>query len=355
MLIVFRIAVALVAFLARWIGPLFRPGASGSFAGQPWYKKVEKTKRGDVVSFKIGMPLKAPVIFRLQREESSDRWFKEVGLAHEFQTGDAKFDDTVYIACDHPALHRLLKEKPEARARIRSTLKAGFSRITGDGRMLWIERVASEEPGNDDLQQLSSLRAALAEMPPALTFFRDPYNTRVVAVEALTWSVFAYALGGFLEYSYDKSEVHLEPVALVAPGLIAGTMLVFALVALVWWLLRGSARGSRILIEGVVLLVLSAPMAGIQLVADANRVLDRSQPSVSRWIVKDKFTVRGRKQPTRYNIVLGPGAGATTTDVPGQITVASDVYERARRGKPIEVQISPGAFGYRWYRKVDPE
>ena len=86
MWIVFRIAVALVAFLARWVGPLFRPGASGSFGGQPWFKKVEKTRRGDVVSFKIGMPLKAPVIFRLQREEPSDRWFKEVGLANEFQT-----------------------------------------------------------------------------------------------------------------------------------------------------------------------------------------------------------------------------------------------------------------------------
>src|SRR4051794_29632954 len=129
MWILFRIAIALVAFTARYLGPIFRPKAAGSHAGQPWYKKVNK-RRGKILSFKVGMPLKVPFVFRLQREGSSDRWFKKMGLAHEFQTGDATFDEAVYIACDHPALHRVLKENAAAREQIESILDGGYSRVS---------------------------------------------------------------------------------------------------------------------------------------------------------------------------------------------------------------------------------
>jgi len=352
MWISFRVLIALIAFAARFVSPFFRPKAKGSFAGQPWYERLEKSKQGDIESFRVGMPLPVPVGFRLQPEEPSDRWFKRMGLAHEFQTGDAQFDDAVYIACDHPALHRVLRQKEKARERVETVFAAGFRRIWSDGRILWIERYSDTAPAPKDLEQLNNLRVALADLKSGLAWSPDPFTFRVVAVEAITWSIFAYALGGAIEYFFDKTDIHVEPVELVAPGLAAGAVLFLALFGLIALFLRGSSRGSRILIEGIVLLALSVPIAGIQLVSDVNRAFDRSEPVTSRWVVKDKYTVSGRKRTTAYYVVLGPAVGTSITDVPGKISVASSLYYGAQRGRQIELQISRGALGFPWYRRI---
>jgi hypothetical protein len=345
MWIVFRIAVALIAFLARCIGPFFRPKASGSYGGQPWYKKVSKSRSGKISSFTIGMPLDAPFVFRLQREESSDRWFKSMGLAHEFQTGDTPFDEAIYIACDHPALHRALKEKAAAREWIVKVLDAGYKRISGDGRVLWIERPASEEPTEEEVARLSALRASLSGMRPALKMHRDPFNARVVAVEALTWSLFAYAAVGLFEYLVEP-DVYVGSRALLVPGLGAALALVAGLLALVAYFLRGSSRGSRILIESAILLVLAAPIAGMQLVDDLNRGLDRSEPTVETWNVTDKWATK-RRRSSSYHLALVKGGESR------QVTVEYGVYSRAKVGHPLRLHIAKGALGYRWYRAME--
>jgi hypothetical protein len=342
--ILFRIAIALIAFLARCIGPIFRPKAAGSYGSQPWYKKVSKSKGGKVTSFTIGMPLDAPFIFRLQREESSDRWFKSMGLAHEFQTGDA-FDEAIYIACDHPALHRVLKEKAAAREWIVKVLDAGYTRVSGDGRVVWIERPAIEEPNDTDVARLSALRASLADMRPDLKRHREPFNARVVAVEALTWSLFAYAAVGLFEYLVEP-DMYVESRALVLPGLGVALALLAGLLALVAYFLKGSSRGSRILIESAILLVLAAPIAGMQLLDDLNRGLDRSQPVVETWNGTDKWATKRRRSSSYHLALVKRGESR-------QLLVEGGVYSRAKVGQPVRLHIAKGALGYRWYQAIE--
>jgi hypothetical protein len=345
MWILFRIAIALIAFLARCIGPIFRPKAAGSYGAQPWYKKVSKSRSGKVNSFTIGMPLNTAFVFRLQREESSDRWFKSMGLAHEFQTDDAAFDEAIYIACDHPALHRVLKEKAAAREWIVKVLDAGYTRISGDGRVLWIERPAIEEPNDADVARLSALRASLADMRPDLKRHRDPFNARVVAVEALTWSLFAYAAVGLFEYLVEP-DVYVASRALLLPGLAVGLALVAGLLALVAHFLRGSSRGSRILIESAILLVLAAPIAGMQLLDDVNRGLDRSEPTVETWNVTDKWATKRRRSSSYHLALVNRGKSR-------QLLVEYGVYSRAKVGQPVRLHIAKGALGYLWYQAVE--
>ena len=357
MWIVLRVAIALIAFAARWVWPLIRGGSETSFGGRPLYQKIEKNKKGDVTGFRIGMPLEVPFVFRLQRQESSDEWLQKWGFAEEFQTGDFAFDIRVYIACDHPAMHRLLKENEHARERIRAVLDGGYNRISGDGRIVWIERSAHEEPADADLNLLDGLRASLTGISPALRYFADPYNVRFIAVEALTWSLFAYALGAFVEWLYDKSAVHLDRVPLVVAGLVVAVVLFLGLAALIRWFLGKSSRGGRIITEGVVLLALSTPIAGIQLVSDLNRVLDRSEPSVSRWVVTNKYVERARKSGNTYWLVLGSArdGGPSPMEVPGELSVDMDTYYAVSKGQKLEIDIGKGAFGLKWFRRVTPK
>ena len=354
MWIALRLAVIVVAFIARYVTLWYRPGSEGTHGGLPWYQKLEKTKKGDIVSFEVGVEMRAKVLFRLQREEASDRWFKSMGLAEEFQTGDAKFDNMVYVACDHPALHRALKDNRKAREKIEEMLEAGYSRIWSDGNALWTKRLSKTPPGPKDLDRLAALHAALGGMKTGWRFFSDPYNARVVAVEALTWSLFGYALAGFIEYWFEGSYVHMDPYSLLVPGAVATVVLVAGLLAVVWWLLKGSSRGHRILVEGVVLIALSAPVAGIQVVSDVNRSLDRSPPTASSWTVVNKYSVRKRRTPTRYYLVLGSRLGGAEVDVPSEVQVESSVYNAATRGKGVEIDVGRGALGYRWYRRITP-
>jgi hypothetical protein len=343
MWILFRIAIVLVIFAARYVGPVFRPKAAGSHAGQPWYKKVRK-KRGKIVSFRVGMPLKVPFVFRLQRESSSDRWFKKMGLAHEFQTGDATFDEAVYIACDHPALHRVLKENASAREQIESILDGGYSRVSGDGQALWLECSSTEEPGSADLERLAPLRAALSKLNPALRFYRDPYDRRVAAVEAVTWSIFGYAAAGFYPYFFDVQDIYVDSLPLLLPGFGVGIGMLVAVLGVIATFLSGSSRGSRILIESSIALVLAAPVAGMVLLDDVNRGLDRSQSTVETWNVVGKWRI-SRRSPYVLTLV---NAG-TARD----LRVENAVYSRAEKGSLVRLEIARGWMGFPWYRKIE--
>ncbi len=353
MWIAFRLAVALLAFVARYVRLAWPPAAGGMHAGEPWYRTLKATGRGSdqrIDGFRVGIAMHAPVVFRLQQEGPTDRLLKGLGLAHEFQTGDTQFDREVYIACDNPALHRALKDRAEARDAVVDALSAGFDRISSDGRVLWFERKSNVEPSTDDVDRLVRLRRAIGVLHTR--FLSDPYDARIVAVEALTWSIFAYAVSALVEYAYSPDETYLDASSLVTPGLLVGAGIFLGTAVLVVLLLRNSSRGARIFLEAAVLLILGAPLAGIQLLADANRVLDRSPPVATTWQVTGWRVDRPRRAPPVYYLSLEAkdSSGMRTGN---DIAVPRPIYERVRRGSRIDILVGRGAFGYPWIRRME--
>ncbi|HUR57497.1 MAG TPA: hypothetical protein VM029_07295, partial [Opitutaceae bacterium] len=79
---------------------------------------TKKSKVGDGLKVWWGLALKTPLVFAMTRESAWDRVFKFLGVSTELQTGDEEFDRKIYVAGDHPALHRLLSEDPALRQRV---------------------------------------------------------------------------------------------------------------------------------------------------------------------------------------------------------------------------------------------
>ncbi len=352
MWIAIRILAAVVAFIARHIQRLlFSPTPVGAFEGTLYFQKLEKDKKGKVTGFRVGVHLRVPVILRLQAEHASDRLFKALGLAKEFQTGDNEFDREIYVACDHPALFHLLLEDERARMKIREVLGAGFHRISTDGEALWIERTVDREPTVTELKLLVELRNVLAELESRLRHYSDPFVAKAVAVEAVTWSVFAYAAGALLELTFNRVDYHVDSWQLLGPGLLAATILFGLLFGLVVALLRGSSRGHRILVEGAVLLVISVPVASVQTVSDLNRYLDSSETVVISREIERAEVRRGRKS-TAYYLVLAPVMGPSQVDLPSRIRVTRDVYSQATPGLALDLHLGRGWLGFPWYRRI---
>jgi hypothetical protein len=112
--------------------------------GTPYFQKSRKAKSGKLVVNRVGVPLHAPVSMRLQRESASDRWFKAIGFACEFQTGHRSFDKHISIACDHPQVLEHLTDSVPVQQAILEVLKAGYKRIHTDGEALWLETDAGK-------------------------------------------------------------------------------------------------------------------------------------------------------------------------------------------------------------------
>ncbi|NJL27710.1 MAG: hypothetical protein HC897_07360 [Thermoanaerobaculia bacterium] len=168
------VATFALHFVLRWV----RDKPEGELAGRPFYKTIRRNKQKRITGFSIGIALSAPIVFRLQAEAASDRLFKKLGFAEEFQTGDSDFDQRVYIASDHPALHRLLIENERLRVLVRRALDMGFRCVSGDGTVLWLDRSADREPLAAELRLLADLGMAMAASGRAWKVFSIPSPPR---------------------------------------------------------------------------------------------------------------------------------------------------------------------------------
>lgn len=353
MWIVFRLVLALIGLVVRMLARRPTGGVQGHYQGMPYFEDLDESKRR-TTGFKIGATRRSPTWVRLHAESALDRWFKRAGLASECQTGDARFDDVVYVASDHPRVAEILGGTPELRDAIRDALVRGFDRVEFDGRNVTLRRKSDRRPTDADKELLFRIHAASErledEVPRRLA---DPFLWRALFVEGLIWSAFGYAAGGVVEAMVSRADVHVRGAPLVWLGLFVAAVAFVLLGGLIAMWMRGSSRGHRVLVESAVVLALSLPFASIQAVADANRTLDDAPPTVVSRIV-DQAEVRshrgrrGRKWHS-YHLTLRPGG---EPELPETIEVDADICRAASPGSAVDFEIGPGRFGIPWYRRI---
>lgn len=112
MWILLRLAVAILAFCSRYIMALDPddPIADGKFQDIDYFQRI-KTDKGNTIGYQFGFRLKTLVPFQFEAESSVNRFYKWLGLSREFATGDAAFDQQIYLACDHPLLLQVLQQE----------------------------------------------------------------------------------------------------------------------------------------------------------------------------------------------------------------------------------------------------
>ena len=309
-----------------------------------------------------GLALKTPLVFALTREGWWDRVWKVLGLATELETGDEGFDRKIYVAGDHPALHRLLTENARLREQIVNLFARGAVRIFSDGGHLWVESAELAYPSDRDLDELYGIYVALRDGGPARGhWLLDGFLWKAVVVEALVWSVALYGVPALVERLYREYVLgegqrfpDLWALAQLGLGLAAAVFVVLVGLIVVW--LHGSSRGHRIIAESVVVLGLGLPFSAIEVVSDVNISQDTSAPRQHEYRVMEKWSTGGgrkisgkrRKDSTpTYFLDLAP----LTDDAPKVrpfLQVAAGTYYRAEQGGVVRITSRAGRLKIPW-------
>lgn len=359
MWIVLRIAVALFAMFYRFVrySEAMIWQSSGHHQDKPYLLKTEHDKHGKICSFELGVPFHTGALFKFCRESSSDRFFKALGLSREFQTGDAAFDEKIFLACDHPLLQQHLAAALGCRQQISQLLsQQKISAIWSDGAQLWLKQQANHEPQTADIDALMQLAD---QLQPVITQVRqqaDPFLWRLLTIEAFVWGLFGYAAVAVVEYRFQFQDYHLAQGLLWQYGLAAAFGLLVLLMSLISLFLRGSSRSHRILTESFLLLLLALPVCGIQLVSDLNRHFDdqSAEKILARISSTEKVQHRRALFNPRYtyHLRLAEQPLVYGWPLPAKLTVEERLYQCARADLQLYLEVKPGFLGIPWTEKM---
>ncbi len=355
MWIFLRLMLALAGFAIRTLARGRNPKEMGQYEGTPYTSKI-RTAKGNTKGFEIGMPRATPTWIRFHRESAADRAFKAMGIANEIQTGDAAFDDQVYVTCDHPHVATVLTESKELRAAIAAMFDAGYNKIFFDGTYVRAERDADYTPTTRDLALLHAVWTAawkLSDAPPSR--LNDRFFWKALIVEGVIWSVAGYAIGAAFEQAWSKEDLHVDSWAVWKLGfIVAGVAFGLLLLVIALWM-RGSSRGHRVIIESAVVLLLGLPIASVQAVSDTNRSLDDKPATITETTFTQCETRehRGRRRRRHYSYHLHVDANGAQK-LPKTIEVTRSLCAAASTSEDnaVTIAIGKGQWGLRWYRWI---
>jgi hypothetical protein len=358
MWVILRLVAAAITFIIRRWYVINPPKWTGELDGVPYYVKIYRGRYGGITGFKIGLPLEAPA-FSLLREGAIDRFFKKINFSREYQTSDAEFDRDIYIECDHSGVCAFLSAGATVREHVLAImLRMSFTRIDCNGSMLWLKSGANREPLSDELSAARALQQSLGPLATEKALkVPDPFFWRALLIESGVWSIFAYAVGGFVENMMHHEDYHLDSTRLMEYGLVMGVTMFIVLVTVLFLDLHRSSRGHRVLVECAFLLLLGFPGAGVQAVSDMNRSFDNSEPvRVTRTIENlERHVHRGRNSTWySYHMFLSD-AGSDPYAVPAEIEITQELFDRASVGSTAVLNISDGWLGLPWYRSIEVE
>lgn len=355
MWIAFRIALAVIGFVIRQLSRGKKKATDGVYEGIGYFEDIRKNKLG-FRGFTIGMERRSPTWLRCHAESSVDQLFKRLGIANEVETGDHRFDDLVYVTCDHPYIQGLLVKSNELRDAIKQVFEAGYSHVTFNGSTVAIRRDTDSPPMPRDLQLLKQLHTASARLEDELPRrFADPFLWKALVVEGLIWSLAGYAAGAVFQRAIHDEDFHVSEGDVATLGLLVAGITLVVLLGLIILTMRGSSRGHRVIVESAVLLLLALPVTAVQLVGDTNRALDDAAPTlVSRTSTRCETRVHRTSKSTRYthHLWFEPAAETHGFALPQEIEVSRKLCDATSPGTTVTLTIAPGRWGLPWYRQI---
>lgn len=357
MWIFLRLILAVIGFAIRTLARGRKPAESGRFEGTPYTSRVTR-RRGRTTWFEIGMPRATPTWIRFHRESAADRAFKAMGIANEIQTGDRDFDERVYVTCDHPHVATVLSGSQELRAAILDLFDAGYQKIYFDGSYVRVSRAAEDAPTDRDLRLLHTLWTAawkLEDAPPSR--LSDRFFWKALIVEGVIWSIAGYAIGALFEHFWVHEDMHVDRGAVLRLGVIVAAIAFGVLLLVIALWLRGSSRGHRVIVESALVLLLSLPVTGVQVVSDTNRSFDDAPPAISERTFsqcerREHRSRRRRRSSYTYHLLLDPTEDSSTLPASIEVTPELCTAATASVDRQVSIAIGPGAWGVPWFRWI---
>lgn len=318
------------------------------------YIKPTTAKNGKVTHTTFFIPFRCSFSFKLTLESDTDRFFKQIGLAQEIQSGDRVFDQKIYIACDSLVFANKITNTPEVRSLMLELFEAGCRNIHSDGSYLAVAFYGDRTQEISLGERLAKIYKQIFDLNILTKRFPfEPFAIQAIVIESIIWFIAAYAIGEVVYLFTAREDVHLYPQQVLRHGLVFGLILAALLVSLIAVFMKGSSRGHRIIVESAIVLVLSLPITGVGLVADQNVSFDKNPPVlISRQLYDKQRMAHRRRGGTTYtyHLYLRPSQSTEQISVPDSISVPRATFDQAQRGDTVQIEIGQGWLNHPWYK-----
>lgn len=310
----------------------------------------------------LGLATSSTLEFECKAESWLDRFFKWTGLSVELQLGQDRFDRTVYLIADNPAVLEVLRREPDLCDRLiamfRESPDHGFRvhRVVCRRGKFWVEFRKTADIASSYLifskaaADVRRMWAAIPERLPDGHSGADPLFLRSVIVLAFSTGLAIH--GGVHLYRLLRFDgvVTLDLASLLTLGLVAGGLLLALQLLLATALLARSSRLHLIMLELLLVGSFGALSTGVVEVRDMNIDLDTSRATLHATTVQDLTVSRSRRGGTRRYAYVD----AFGNEPPRKLRVSYDDYHSLTIGEPATIRLRDGYFGIRWIEAVRP-
>ena len=281
----------------------------------------------------------APLTLRL--ETRVDRAGKSLRINRETQTGDAVFDERIYLeseATDDLVLAVLAD--PSVRANVISCLTLGAASLTLDAEgNLGIDFPLPSEDAAAPARLallLDTLAAAAEAIPPLQGEPRRRTFAGRLSIVAVLGTLVSWPLYYLVNWLW-------EPIGndLYASAALGGLALWIVTLPVLYFVLRGRAVSLRELLTSAIALAIGFPLGGADLLLTLNGALDTSRPEPHATQVTRLRSSSGKGSSYHVTVVSWhPGEEAI------EIKISSALYSTLSRGQQLTVTTRQGFLGW---------
>lgn len=306
--------------------------------------------------------------FSLKFEGKIDRFFKSLGLSSECQSGDTRFDETIYIVSDDTWLCSQLQTNDELRnlfydifwhyheQNIQLMSLRGF-----DGRIIITANRDSKELDesliSDYARSVSVYLQKIALHLPSKGSIHDQMYREPTGYAAHVFSIIIFALlaNGAIILFADMTTVQIMPQLVhsfsVVPLSIKITIVILMLFLMaVFFFLRKSSRLSPVATQIITLGTLGILLSSVAEIKEIDVQMDTSPSSIYESRITGKEAVHHRKRGTTYHLYFRPWeAGERVFD----LIVPYSLYAKSNEGDLARIYQHEGYLGYPWIENID--
>lgn len=289
--------------------------------------------------------------FQVAEETSLERFFKNIGISCEIQTGDPEFDKDFYILADSMEFASPFFQVSEKRQAIREIFRLGFNSVTHDGKVMeakWSPFQLEEgfDPSiiTQTVSHLTTLAKEMAVLPQSMMFLGKPaWKTKRLLAFAIPialliagFASMATGLSWFLPL--DSGRMFLDSLSYSLPLLVLSLWIAVRLI-------KGRSSSHKELILILILSLVAFPLSGFGPEVFLNGWLDSSTPTTHTVQVFNKYITRS-KNSTNYHVVLDSWRKKGEVE---KLEISSSLYRQITLKRTwLNVVTKPGKFGFEW-------
>lgn len=323
----------------------------GDLDGCRFYYEYYAGSKNRPSCFRVWLDSPSQGRFNIGPEKWLDRFFKQIGIAVEIQTGDAGFDRTFYVRTDHVAFTRNFLYAPDTREALKEIHRLGFGEIIHDGRTIEAKISPYGLPQMETLPDCNAVLRQLDEltrrMPSAAT---DKHYAGIPGWKLARNAIYAVnvttaAAGLALLLAGMSFYPPLRGIEVFAGSLeFSLPVLLLSMVAMVY-LLKGRSSSHTDILVNFAIAAIGIPLAGTGAVMSANGYLDVSEIRHHDAVVLGKRYSSSRNS-TNYHVSLKSWRSDRLEE---EIRIDRATYNKIHAGRTVLTIVTrAGYLGYEW-------